>query len=194
MSYDYRVVLGLLAILIGLVSYVPYFRDIFRGTTKPHPFSWFVWGLVTGIAFFAQVIAGGGIGTWATGVTSLACLAISVYGLLRGEKGITVFDWLCFLGALGGIVFWKLTSNPLTAVVVVTVVDALGFFPTFRKAYLRPHEETLLTYVLSIPKWSLGLFALASFNPTTVLFPAAILLMNTCFVGMVLFRRKQLHT
>jgi len=188
----YHVVLGALAVAIGLVSYVPYFRDIIRGTTKPHPFSWFVWGLVSGIAFLAQVVENGGPGAWATGVTSFSCIAISVFAFSRGEKSITRFDWFCFAGALMGIVLWKVTDNPLSAVIIVTVVDALGFAPTFRKAYVRPYEETLLTYVLSCLKWGLGLIALTSVNLTTALFPGAIFLMNLTFVAMVAVRRRKL--
>ena len=54
---DYHAVIGGAATVIGVVGYVPYFRDIFRGTTKPHPFSWFLWALLAGIAFAAAVVA-----------------------------------------------------------------------------------------------------------------------------------------
>ncbi|OGG79822.1 hypothetical protein A3A39_00900 [Candidatus Kaiserbacteria bacterium RIFCSPLOWO2_01_FULL_54_13] len=191
---DYHVVLGGLAVVIGLVSYVPYFRDIVRGATKPHPFSWFVWGFVSGIAFLAQIVKDGGPGAWATGITSIACFVIAAFAFFRGERGITKFDWVCFIGAMAGIVFWRITNEPLSAVIIVTIVDGLGFAPTFRKAYLKPYEETLSTYVLSLLKWGLGLIALTSVNLTTILFPGAIFVMNLGFVVMVLIRRRQLSS
>lgn len=39
---DYKIVLGVVATILGFVGYVPYFRDIFRVKTRPHVFSWFV--------------------------------------------------------------------------------------------------------------------------------------------------------
>jgi antitoxin MazE len=38
--------LGLLSLLIFVVSYVPYVRSIFVANTKPHAFTWLVWGTV----------------------------------------------------------------------------------------------------------------------------------------------------
>lgn len=192
MIYDLKIILGTAGALIGLSSYVPYYRDIFRGSTKPHPFSWFVWGLVSGIAFFAQTSSDGGIGAWATGITSLACFSIAISGIFFGEKRITTLDVVSFIGALAGIIIWRETHTPFFAVVLMVVVYALGFVPTFRKAYLRPYEETLLTYILSLFKWGFGLLALSSFTPTTALFPAAVFTMNSTFALMLFIRRKQL--
>ena len=52
---EYKTILGIIAVIIALAGYVPYFRDIFRGKTKPHAFSWLVWASLTGIAFFGQI-------------------------------------------------------------------------------------------------------------------------------------------
>ncbi len=75
--FGYKVVLGIAGSLVGVVSYVPYFRDMLRGTTKPHPLSWFVWGLVSAIAFAAQIVSGGGLGALTTGITALACFSLT---------------------------------------------------------------------------------------------------------------------
>lgn len=40
---DYKIILGLVAVVVGFVGYIPYLRDLFKGTTKPHVFSWGVW-------------------------------------------------------------------------------------------------------------------------------------------------------
>jgi hypothetical protein len=189
---DYRIALGIIASVIGTVSYLPYFINIFKGKTKPHVFSWFVWGLLTGIAFFAQMAKGAGAGAWVTGLTAFFCLIIAMIALFRGEKGVTKSDWFCFIGALCGLLLWKLTSNPLLAVLLVTTTDALAFTPTFRKAYFKPYEETVSTFALNTIKFIFGLIALQSFNLTTWLYPASLVLMNGWFVIMVLLRRKSI--
>src|SRR5438093_346124 len=100
MVLDYHVVLGVAASVAGLAGYIPYFRDIFWSTTKPHLFSWLVWGIVDAIAFFAQVVKGGGPGTWVIGIAALGCFTIALFAIRRGEKSITTIDWICFVAAL----------------------------------------------------------------------------------------------
>ena len=192
MTYDYHVVLGILAACIGVVSLAPYIRDMFKATTKPHPLTWFVWALINIIAFFAQVAAGGGPGAWVSGVVALECFAVALLSLSRGEKRITVLDWWCFAGALAGVIFWQLTNSPLVAVIFVTLTDALASVPTFRKSYLRPHEETVSSYLLGTLRSLLALPALQVFNVTTVLYLAFIAVSDALLVVMVLLRRRQL--
>lgn len=59
--FDWRYLIGSLAVIIALWSYIAYIRSIFAHQTQPHIFSWSIWTLTTGIAFFAQVAGGGGI-------------------------------------------------------------------------------------------------------------------------------------
>jgi hypothetical protein len=187
-----QILLGALATLIGLISYIPYFRDIFNGKTKPHFFSWFIWALLTGIAFIAQVVDDAGPGAWVTGLTAFICLLISILALRKGEKNITKSDWMCFLAALVGIVIWIKTNDPLFAVIVVTFVDAIAYIPTFRKSYYKPQEETLIKYELATLKFFIALFALQSLTVTTWLYPASLVLTNGAFVVMNIARRKKL--
>ena len=63
---DYKTALTIIASGVSVVSYIPYFRDIFKRQTKPHIFSWFVWGLISIIAFFAQLAKGAGVGALVT--------------------------------------------------------------------------------------------------------------------------------
>jgi hypothetical protein len=186
----YKVILSSLAVLIALISYIPYFRNIFLGRTKPHAFSWLVWSVLTGIAFAAQVVEKGGAGAWVTGFTAVACFTIFVFALFRGKRRFPLFDWLCLLAAFAGIALWVYTDNPAIAVVIVTLTDALAFAPTFRKGYQKPFEETASTFALSSLKFLIALFALESYSLATWLYPASLVLMNGAFVVMLLIRRK----
>ncbi|MCR4328632.1 MAG: hypothetical protein NUV53_03905 [Patescibacteria group bacterium] len=194
MIYDYHAVLGLIAVAIGIIGYVPYYRDIFRGTTKPHPFTWLGFAILNGITFVAQVVTGGGPGAWVTAITTIATLGIAILAFTRGEKNITIFDWICFIGALIGIVLWRLTSDPLWAVVIVTVADLLAFAPTYRKAFLRPQEETVTLYMMSVFKYAISIFALTTLSLTTVFFPVAIVLANVGIVFVLIIRGRHMSS
>src|SRR3989344_6269281 len=98
--YDYHIVLGIIAAAVGLLGYFYYYRDIFRGKTTPHLFSWLSFGLLNAITFFAQVVKGGGPGAWVTGVSTITTFGIAFLAIRYGEKHITRFDWICFGGAL----------------------------------------------------------------------------------------------
>lgn len=189
---DYKAVLGILATGIALFGYIPYFRDILANRTKPHAFSWLVWGTLTAISFFGQLAGGAGPGAWVMGFTAVVCFMIFFFGLVKGNKNIVTADWISFAGAGIAMILWVVTQGPLLSVVLVTITDALGFVPTFRKSYAKPHEETLVTYALSGFKMIIAFFALENISVVTALYPAYLIFANFAFVAMLLVRRNQL--
>lgn len=184
--------LGIAATILALYSYIPYFRNIFANRTKPHAFSWLVWFLLTAIAFVAQVRDNGEAGAWVTGFTAIVALVIFITAITQGEKNITKSDWLCLIGSFLAMGLWAITNSPLTAVILITMIDALGFAPTFRKAFHKPQEETLITFALSAVKFVIAITALSNYSAITVLYPASLVIMNGLFVVMLIIRRKQL--
>ena len=183
---DYHEIIGGAATVIGIVGYVPYYRDIFRGTTKPHPFSWFLWALLAGIAFAAQLDKGAGPGAWASGISAVANFGICLASLVNGERSITRMDWLCLAAALVGLLSWLVAGDPLIAIVLVTATNTLAFAPTMRKATLRPGEETASAYLLSAIKWALACAALDSISLTTALYPFFSFALNTALTALLL--------
>lgn len=190
MSLSFVECMGFLTVAMSGVSYVFYIREIFAGKTHPHAFSWLIWALVAAVVFLAQVTEGAGTGAWVTGFTMVICSVIALLALRRGEKRITLTDWISFLGALAAIPVWQMTADPFYAVLLVVLIDALGFYPTFRKSWRRPEEETLIAYALNGFAFSLSLFALHHLNWTTALYPAFVAVANGVFVIMVMARKR----
>lgn len=182
-------IFGIVSVVLAVAGYVPYYRDILRGHTKPHPFTWFGFSLLNAITFIVQVVTGGGAGAWVTLVTTIGTFGIAILSLSKGDKDITKFDTVCFAGALLSIAMWKLTDNALYAVIIIVVADLLTFLPTYRKAYLRPHQETLTLYIMSFVKYVVSIFALSTINFTTALFPIAIASANLLIVVILIWRR-----
>jgi len=188
---DIKLVLGALAVAIGFFGYWFYIRGIIKGEVKPHAFTWSVWGILTAIAFVVQVVEGGGPGAWVTGVTALMSFVFAAVGLGASSRTyITKSDWIFFASALVAIPVWSLTGNPLWSVVIITVIDAVAFAPTFRKAYFHPRTENVWTYFFSGIKFVFGIAALQTLTLTTALYPASLVLANGAFVVMVVWRRK----
>lgn len=189
---DYKIFIGALGVVITVVSYFAYFKDMFAGRTKPHAFSWLVWTVLEGIAFAAQISQHGGAGAWITGVTSIICGVVFVYALFNGNRTFPIFDWIALIVAFIAILLWWWTKNPTLSVILVVITDAAGFVPTFRKAYHKPFEETVSMYALSAVKYPFSLAALQSYSIATWFYPASLMLTNALFVIMVTIRRRQL--
>lgn len=178
------------SILLAFVSYLPYIHGMIKGKTRPHAFSWFIWAILTFIAFFAQLDQGGGVGSWLMGFTGLMTLGISIAAFFIGKRDIKRSDWCCFIVSLAAIPLWIVTKNPGLSIILITTIDAIAFYPTFRKGFYKPYEEVIFTYIISTLKFLIGTFALEAYNMNTVLYPLSLVIMNGAFVVLLIWRRR----
>jgi hypothetical protein len=189
----YKQLLGAIAIGLTIIAYYPYIRSIIQGKTKPHVFSWVIWGTSTCIVFLAQLADKGGTGAWVIGFSGIISIYVAFLSYIqRSDSSITRIDRLFFIMAMITLPIWYLTSDPLWAVVILTTVDILGFAPTFRRSYIRPFEEQLMFYVVMALRNLVVVSALKNYSLTTVLFPATIALACLIFSLMVVYRRRVL--
>jgi hypothetical protein len=84
------------------------------------------------------------------------------------------------------------THDPLTAVLLVTFIDTVGYYPTFRKAYYKPSEEIAYTRAISNLKHASSICAISVYSLTTVFYPTVMFLSNSAFITMLLWRRASL--
>lgn len=186
-------ILAVASVIIGFYATWIYIASILKGKTKPHLFSWLIWGLLTIIAWAAQVHENAGAGAWVTLAAAIMCFVTVGLCFRYGEKTITRSDWATFIAALAAIPLWYVTKDPLWSVILITIIDMLGFYPTFRKSWMKPGEEALWTYGLSMVKFGLGMMALETFNVTTALYPFSLVVTNAAFMIFVLTRRKVVY-
>ena len=184
---------SLASIVLTIGAYVPYIRAIARGRVKPHCFSWLIWSMTTSIVFFAQLSAEGGLGAWPTGVSAVITFYVAwLAWKLKSDNTITQVDRWFFGASLASLPAWLLTADPFYSVVILTTIDILGFGPTLRKLLRYPHEESLLFYALFALRSLLSVIALESRNPTTLLFPVAMILACILVCALLIWRRRQL--
>lgn len=191
----FKELLSALAIAFTLIAFYPYIKSIHHGTTRPHVFSWIIWGSTTFVVFLAQLADGGGVGTWAVGLSGVITLYVAWLAYRKKtDVSITRPDYLFLCSALTAIPIWYITADPLWAVVILTTIDMLGFGPTFRKAYHQPFGERLHLYVLMGLRSLVVIAALEHYSVTTVLFPASIAIACLTFIVMVTHRRRREST
>lgn len=187
----YKEILSIAAIALTFIAFFPYIRAIIKGTLKPHVFSWIIWGSTTFVVFLAQLVDHGGVGAWPIGVSGIISLFIAWLAYLkRAALAITRTDRLFLVSALSALPLWYVTSDPLWAVVLLTVIDVLGFGPTLRKAYAFPHSESLLFFALFAARNLIVVMALEHYSLTTVLFPAVIAAACLLLMALIAYRRR----
>lgn len=183
---------GIASITLATIQYIPYLRSIFGGHSRPHAFTWLVWGLQAVIVFFAQLAKSAGAGTWTTGYTALFCTVIFTLALSRGEKKIVWLDWVTLSCAVLAIVLWIVTKDPLLAVIFTTIAGVLGWVPTVRKSIDKPYEESFASFSIAMVKWFCATMAVESASVTTVLYPATCVITTLMFLSLLVVRRNKL--
>ena len=73
----YKEIPSTVAIVLTLIAFFPYIRSIHQGKTKPHVFSWVIWGSTTFVVFLAQLADKGGAGAWPIGVSGVITLFVA---------------------------------------------------------------------------------------------------------------------
>ncbi len=188
---DYKVIISAISVILVFVGYGSYIKGILKRTIVPHAFTFLVWGLASSITWALQVHGGAGVGAWITFFVSAVCIFIFFLSLKYGEKTITKLDILFLVLALFSLFLWLVVDQPVLSVILVVLTDVLGFGPTIRKSWNKPHEEALFTWWIAGFRHGLGIIALQRFNIFTLLYPVAWTLANVIFCLILLIRRKQ---
>ncbi len=184
---------GVLSLIVGVVQYAPTVTYILVRRIRPHVFSNFIWGVGGFVMWAAKYVSNAGPGAWSSALAAFCCLLIAGLSYRSGEKSITRNDWVALAGALGGIVLWIFTKDPLGAVLLMCVVDILAYYPTFRKSWHRPREEMYWGYAVGTVRHVCSLWALTNFALVTVAESFVIITANSALMLMLLWRRRQTH-
>jgi hypothetical protein len=187
--------LGICAIILTIVSFYPYIRDIVRGLVKPHMFSWIIWATTTLVVFMATLLSGGGVGAWPIGLSGSITFGIAIYACLRkSDITITRSDVIFLCAALSSLPFWYFTSDPLWAVCILTGVDLLGFGPMIRKTWVDPSSESVSFFSMFFIRNGFAIAALEQYSLTTLLFPVSINCMLVLLMVIVIYRKPTLES
>lgn len=93
-----KTLIGISALILTFVGYIPYIRDIINKKTKPHLYSWFLWGFVTFIVFALQVSHQAGIGALVTFAAASMCFIVIILGKKFQSLSKPTFSDKIFLG------------------------------------------------------------------------------------------------
>jgi hypothetical protein len=188
----FKQAMGVLSIAIMLLAYAIYIWQTARAEgVRPHPFSWFLWGLVTGVAYLIQRAQGGGAGSWVVGLTAIVCLGIGGLSVLKHRWHFHLLDWMYLVAGFIVFGYYLVSKNPTQAAILATATDVIGYGSTIRKGWAEPDKDSATSFALNSAKFVPALFALESYSLATWLYPATLVVVNGFVAVMLVWRRQQ---
>jgi len=183
-------IIGAIAVVLTFAGYVPYYRDILKGKTHPHIYSWSLWCLLTVLLVALQIKGGAGPATWVTIAAGLLCMGVVFLSLKSGKKDITISDTIVAVLSLVAIGFWLIADQPIISMILVIIADILAFIPTVRKSWHKPYSETLSMYVTNTFRFSLAVAAIGTYTFLSVSWLLTWAVGNGLFSLMLVIRRN----
>lgn len=181
---------GTLAVGVSIVGFIPYLISCIRNETKPHMFSWLLWGGTGFAVYYGQFINGAGAGAWVVLTESILCTVIGLMAVFKGEHDISKSDWLSLIFASIGIGIFISSDQEELALASLAVVDLIAFYPTFRKCWFKPYEENMTLYALSTLSMLLSVAALDAYDFATLFNLSAVVVLQVGLMGMMMWRRR----
>lgn len=143
--FPYLVFVGALVVLAASALYA---RDTLRGDAQPNRVTWLLWALaplIGAAAAFAEGAGWAAVPTFTAGLAALLVFAASFMNPKAYWK-LGTFDYLCGACSLLALVLWAVTRDPVTALILAILGDALAALPTLAKAWKQPASESASVY------------------------------------------------
>ncbi len=187
-----KIILAIIASVFAFVGNISYLKDILGKKIIPHPYTWFIWSIVSMTTFFGGLTKGAGIGALPTGIAegfTIIIFLFSLQYLFDGRaKRIRKIDHYFLAISLLGLIPWWLTKDPTISVIVVVTIDLVAFIPTLRKTWRDPDTEKPLLYEMNVTRHILTLLSLNAYNIATMLHSIVMICANA---NMVLFIKRR---
>ncbi len=185
-----KTIFTITATVIGVAAFVPYIKDIFLLKTRPHVSTGRGWAITQGTAVLGIWYGGGGWGALNLTVGTFFAVAVFLFSLKYGSKNITKSDTAILIAAFLAILVWWQLDQPLISIIMVTVIDIIGYVPSFRKSYEEPWSETLISWILFPASNIFAMLALAEYNLLTMFYFALITIASIGIFLTCLLRRQ----
>jgi hypothetical protein len=95
-----------------------------------------------------------------------------------------------FLLGLLTIPLWFYTNSPMLSVIIVTMIDLIGYVPTYRKSFNDPKSEPVYFYLINVVRNVLAVCAIENVILETVLFPATMVFADLLLALFLIWRRN----
>jgi hypothetical protein len=187
---DWRDALGLLSVALAILAAIIYIAQTLRDEVRPHPLSWFLFGILSLTGYLIQRDEGARQGSWTLMAMTVICFLFVAASVARGERSFSRREWA--FAVAGGAVFvvYLFTRQSNVAAAMTTLVDALGYGPTFVRGWSQPKKDSVASFALNGIKFVPSLMAMDPISFATSFYPATLLVLNAAVAIMLVWRRR----
>ena len=187
---DWRDALGLLSVALAILAAIIYIAQTLRDEVRPHPLSWFLFGILSLTGYLIQRDEGARQGSWTLMAMTVICFLFVAASVARGERSFSRREWA--FAVAGGAVFvvYLFTRQSNVAAALTTLVDALGYGPTFVRGWSQPKKDSAASFALNGVKFVPSLMAMDPISFATSFYPATLLVLNAAVAIMLVMRRR----
>ena len=183
-----------ITVLVTIIGYLIYFKDIFYGRAKPNLVSWFLWMLGPFIGVFFQLKAGAGLSVipvFLAGFGPLIVIIVSIFNKKAYWK-ITKLDVFCGIFALIALILYIFTHNLGISIMFAILGDGFAAIPTLVKSWNFPDTETAVVYLPGVISNILGLLIIKDWIFTIYSFSFYFIFVNLAII-LCIYRKKILN-
>jgi cadmium resistance protein CadD (predicted permease) len=185
-----REALGALSVAMALLACGIYVWQTLAGQIRPHPLSWFLFGILSATGYWVQRDQGAGAGGWVLMTMTILCFLLAGLSFAKGERRFPRREWAFLVAGCVAFLFYLFAREPNIAALLTTGVDALGFGPTFARGWSHPRKDSVTSFALNAAKFVPSLLAMQSVTLATCIYPATLLVLNGAVSIMLVLRRR----
>ena len=121
---------------------------------------------------------------------TVICFLFVAASVARGERSFSRRE--SAFAVAGGAVFvvYLFTRQSNVAAAMTTLVDALGYGPTFVRGWSQPKKDSVASFALNGVKFVPSLMAMDPISFATSFYPATLLVLNAAVAITLVMRRR----
>jgi uncharacterized membrane protein HdeD (DUF308 family) len=176
------------AAAFSLLAALAYIRSMFKGQTKPNRVTWLMWSVAPFVATAASVSMGTDLAVIPVFMAGFAPFMIFVASFLSKKAywKLSTFDYACGGFSALAVTLWFLTSDPILAIVLSIVADALAAVPTIIKAWHEPKTESIWPFLIGAFSPITSFLVASTWSFSELSFPSYLISINLLLVCLII--------
>jgi hypothetical protein len=110
---------------MGVVAAIIYLGQTLRSEVRPHPLSWFLFGILSATGSWVQRDQGARQGSWTLLAMTIICFLFVAASVARGERTFSKREWAFVIAGGAVFVMYLFTKEANLAAAMTTLIDAL---------------------------------------------------------------------
>jgi hypothetical protein len=192
-SRDGSAGLGALSVAVAILACGVYVWQTIVTQIRPHPLSWFLFGILSVTGYWVQRDQGARAGSWVLLAMAVICFLLATVSFASGERHFSREEWAFLIAGCIVFLLYLFTKEPNVAAALTTLVDILGYGPTFARGWSQPHKDSVTSFALDGAKFVPSLLAMDPFSFATSAYPITLLVLNASVAILRVARRRMLH-